>query len=96
MHFIVSWEIVTESNKFEEINQALLQQIMDYEWIRLLGNFYILDINCECDWVRVQQRFLSISERFPDEVNFLLSPIYNCDSNFFVYRMPESGYHSSL
>jgi len=94
LHFIISWEISSESSNSEEINQALLQQISDYEWIRLLSNFYILDINSECDWVRVQQRFLLVSEKFP-EVNFLLSPIYNCDSNFFVYRMPENGYHSS-
>jgi hypothetical protein len=35
------------------------------------------------------------AERFKGKIDFLMSPIYDLDSDYFVYEMPEDdSYHS--
>jgi hypothetical protein len=93
MHFIVSWEITSCGKRLEEINNAMLAGIHGYSWIRLLSAFYVLDIEYESDWTVIHEKLLSIAGRFSGEVNFLMSPIYDLDSDFFIYQMPQEGYY---
>ena len=93
MHFIVSWEITSGGKRREEINNAMLAGIHGYSWIRLLSAFYVLDIEYESDWTVIHEKLLSIAGSFSGEVNFLMSPIYDLDSEFFIYQMPKEGYY---
>jgi hypothetical protein len=78
-----------------EINKAMLEGLQGYSWLRMLSSFFILDIDSERDWDVIHERLLSAAERFKGEVNFLMSPIYDLDSDYFVYEMPEDdSYHS--
>ena len=76
-----------------EINNAMLEGLHGYSWLRLLSSFYILDIDSERDWNVIQERLLSIAERFRGEVNFLMSPMYDFESDYFVYEMPEEDFY---
>ena len=71
----------------------MLEGLRGYAWLRLLSTFYIMEIDFEEDWQKIHERLLSIAQDYPGEVNFLMSPIYECDSNFFVYHMPDSDFY---
>jgi hypothetical protein len=93
MHFVVSWDLKAEGNRWAEINSAMLGGMHGYAWLRLLATFYILEIDSEGDWQVIHENLLSIAERYPGEINFLMSPIYDSDSDFFVYQMPDSDFY---
>jgi len=95
LHFIVSWELKTQGNRQMEINKAMLEGLHGYSWLRLLSSFYILDIESEHDWNMIHERLLSTAERFKGEVNFLMSPVYDFDSDYFIYEMPERDFYQS-
>ena len=92
MHFIVSWDLRPKENPAEKIGNALMECLRGYSWIRLLKTFYIVDIDSGQDWNVIQAKMLSAAQRYPGEVNFLMSPIYDCDSNFFVFDMPDEDF----
>lgn len=71
----------------------MLEGLNGYPWLRLLSSFYILDIDSQSDWNVIHERLLSAAERFRGEVNFLMSPIYDFDSDYFVYDMPEKNFY---
>ena len=93
MHFIVSWETNPGCEQQEDINNAMLSGLDGYSWIRFLSSFYVIDIDYGSDWSAIHKNLLSIAEGFSGKVNFLMSPIYDQDSEFFVYQMPEKGYY---
>ena len=93
MHFVISWDLRTEKNRWAEINSAMLEGLNGHDWIRLLSAFYILEIESEQDWQVIQKNLLSVAQRYSGEVNFLMSPIYDSDSNFFVYQIPENDFY---
>jgi hypothetical protein len=92
MHFVVSWDIKPDVSRQEEISSALMESLRGYSWLRLLKALYIVEIESGQDWNRIQENLLSAAQRYPGEVNFLMSPIYDCDSNFFVYDMPDEDF----
>ena len=93
MHFVISWDLRAEKNRWAEINNAMLEGLKGHEWIRLLPAFYILQIGSEQDWQVIQENLLSVAQRYSGEVNFLMGPIYDSDSNFFVYQIPENDFY---
>jgi hypothetical protein len=91
----VSWELKAQGNRKVEINNAMLEGLRGYSWLRMLSSFYILDIDSQHDWNMIHERLLATAEQFKGEINFLMSPIYDFDSDYFVYEMPEDdSYHS--
>jgi hypothetical protein len=93
MHFVISWDLRTEQDRWAEITSALVEGLKGHDWLRLLPSFYILEIESERDWRIIQEKLLSVAQRYSGEVNFLMSPIYDSDSNFFVYQMPENDFY---
>lgn len=93
MHFIVSWDLKAQGDRWAEIDNALLGGLDGYSWLRLLSAFYIIEIDFEADWQRIHEKLLSVAQRYPDEANFLMSPIYYADSDFFVYHMPDADFY---
>jgi hypothetical protein len=95
MHFIVSWDVRAGGRLSPEMNDAMIEGLYGYSWIRLLNAFYIVDIDSGQDWNIIQEKLLSAAQRYPGEINFLMSPIYDCDSNFFVYDMPDEDFYKN-
>ena len=95
MHFVVAWETKSSGERQNEINDAMLAGLVGYAWIRLLSAFYILDIDADRDWHVIHERLLAVAQRYSDEVNFLMSPIYEFDSDYFVYQIPDKGYYQT-
>ncbi len=85
MHFVVSYEMKSEGER----------GLVGYPWIRLLSAFYILDIDAERDWQVIHERLLAVAQRYSGEVNFLMSLIYEFDSDYFVCQMPDKGFHQT-
>jgi hypothetical protein len=96
MHFVVSWEIKPKGSKQGEINTAMLQGIQGYSWLRLLSTFYILEVDARHDWNVVHEKLLAIAQRYQNEVNFLMSPLYDIDSEYFVYQMPDQDFYQDF
>jgi hypothetical protein len=93
MHFITAWDLKTEESRREEINSAMLEGLRGYSWVRLLSTFYIIEINFDRDWQVIHEKLLSTAQKYSGEINFLMSPIYNSDSDFFVLQMPDSDFY---
>jgi len=93
MHIIVSWDIKLDSQRREEIDNAMRLGLAGYSWIHPLSMFYILDIHSEFDWQIIQGRLLSIAQNFSSEVNFLMSPAYDEETDYFVFQIPGDDFH---
>ncbi len=93
MHLIVSWKIEETSEKSTEIDDAMKQGLNGYPWIQPLSKFYILEIFSPVDWIVIQERLLSIAQNFPEEVNFIMSPIYHEETDYFAFRIPENNFY---
>ncbi|MEW6053382.1 MAG: hypothetical protein AB1552_06270 [Nitrospirota bacterium] len=93
MHFVVSWEITPTVTQYEEINNTLIEVFRGYSWLRLLPSFYILEADSQNEWNVIHQNLLTIAQKYEGEVNFLMSPLYDVDSEYFVYQMPDRGFY---
>jgi hypothetical protein len=91
----VSWELKAQGNRRSYINNAMMESLDGYSWLRMLSCFYILDIDSERDWNVIHERLLYTAEKFKGEVNFLMSPIYDFDSDYFIYEIPEKDFYQS-
>jgi hypothetical protein len=92
MHLVVSWDIKQKGKRWTEINNAMLGGIAGFSWLRLLPTFYILEISFENEWLLIQNNLLAVADKFSHDVNFLMSPISNFTSDYFVYHMPEKEF----
>jgi hypothetical protein len=95
MHFVASWDIKASDIESEEIQTALIKSLDGYSWLRLLNTFYVLEVDFEQDWNVIHERLISVAQRYAGKVNFLMSPLYEFDSDYFVYHMPESDFYKS-
>jgi hypothetical protein len=95
MHFIVSWEVKAGDKKMPEMHNAVKDTLLGYSWVRLLNSFYVIDINSEREWTIIQEKLLDVAQRYSGKVNFLMSPIYDFDSDFFVYSMPNEDFYEN-
>lgn len=93
MHLIVSWDIKQQGQRRMEIDCAMKKVLDGYSWIQPLAMFYIIDINSEFDWHIIQDRLLSIAQNYLSEVNFLMSPIYEEETDYFIFQIPEDDFH---
>lgn len=93
MHVIVSWDIKPQGVRRNEINNAMKEGLLGYSWIHPLDTFYIVDLNSDLDWPVIQGRFLSIAQHFSDEVNFLISPVYEEETKYFVFHIPDHDFY---
>lgn len=95
MHFVVSWDLRAQGSRWAEINAAMLEGLRGRSWIRMLSTFYILEIESDQDWPVIQESLLSVAQIYSGEVNFLMSPVYDFDSDYFVYQMPDGDYYKT-
>jgi hypothetical protein len=56
-------------------------------------SFYIVEIISQFDWNRIQERLLSIAQGFADEVNFIMSPVYHEETDYFVFHIPDDNFY---
>jgi hypothetical protein len=92
MHLIVSWDISSEGSRRQEINTAMKEQLIGYTWIHPLTTFYILNVDYEGQWEAVRNKLYSVAEHYSGEVNFLMSPLYEQESDFFIYTIPDNDF----
>ncbi len=93
MHLIVSWDIRASGERRAEIDGAMKQGLDGYSWIQALSSFYIVEIISQFDWNRIQERLLSITQSFADEVNFIMSPVYHEETDYFVFHIPDDNFY---
>ncbi|MEW6001778.1 MAG: hypothetical protein AB1638_03905 [Nitrospirota bacterium] len=93
MHLIVSWRIKPSGKRFTEIDDAMRLGLDGYSWIQPLSGFYIIEIFSRLDWNVIQERLLSIAQNFSGEVNFLMSPVYDAETDYFVYHIRDDDFY---
>jgi hypothetical protein len=69
------------------------QALHGYSRIQPISMFYILEIASALDWDVIQERLLSIAQNFSAEVNFLISPVYEAETDYFVYHIPDDDFY---
>ena len=75
MHFVVSWDIKGKGQRWTEINDVMKEGLNGYAWVRPLTTFYIVKVNSQYDWNSVHENLLTVAKRYPNEVNFVMSPL---------------------
>jgi hypothetical protein len=88
MHFIVSWDIKSDKDRSCEINNAMKKGISGYSWLQPIPDFYIVEIYSGLDWESIREKLLRVAERFPGEVSFVMSPLYDCETDYFISHIP--------
>jgi hypothetical protein len=96
MHFVVSWDIKSQGTRWTEINNAMKEGLGGYSWVNPLTLFYIVEVHYEHDWDLINNNLFSVAERFPGEVNFIMSPIHDFESDYFIYKMPDKDFYKTL
>ena len=75
MHFVLSWDIEAEGQKWTEINEAMKQGLSGYLWVRPLTTFYIVKANSQHDWDTIQKNLVGVAKRYSEEISFIMSPL---------------------
>jgi hypothetical protein len=96
MHLIVSWDIGSSGERCAEIDDAMKQGLNGYSWIQPLSKFYILEIFSQLDWITIQERLLSIAQYYSDEMNFIMSPVYFEETDYFVFRIADDDFYKQM
>jgi Cu/Ag efflux pump CusA len=97
MHFLVAWDIRSQGSCWKEINTAMREGIRAYSWIHPLGTVYILNIHTLNARESVKEKLNSVADMFPGEVNFLISPLYTAESDYYIHTVCEEDLsHSPL
>ena len=97
MHFLVAWEINSQGPRGEEINNAMRGAIREYSWIHPLGTVYILKIHHVKARETIKEKLNAVADMFPGKVNFLISPLYTAESDYYIYKIrDEDFYHKHL
>jgi hypothetical protein len=94
MHLIISWNIEASNERRADIENAMKHGLNGYSWIQPLSSFYILEISSMSDWFAIQERLLSAAQNFSNEVNFIMSPVYHEETDYFVFHIPDRGFHN--
>jgi len=96
MHLIVSWDIKSDTERSTEINSAMREGISGYSWIQPISDFYIVEVSSGFDWEFIKGNLLRTAEKYSGEVCFLMSPLYECDTDYFVSHIPDNDFYRQL
>ena len=75
MHFIVSWDIQSKDEKWDEINAQLQECLEDYSWVRPLSTFYIVRVSGQEEWARIKEDLQAVAESSTAKTHFVVSPL---------------------
>jgi hypothetical protein len=95
MHVIVSWNIKSPSSRWAEIDNAMKEGISAYSRIQPLPSFFIIETPSVHDWDSIQNALLLVADKYSGEVNFLLSPLYEAATDYFVYAIPDEDFYQN-
>lgn len=91
MHCIVAWNITSSENRRAEIDDAMTQGIKGYSWVHPLDTVYIIKMHTDQDWFTIKQNLCVIAGQFPEEVNFMLSPLYEGETEYYIHRISDDN-----
>lgn len=95
MHFIVSWDIKSQGKRRLEIDVAMKEGINRYSWVHPLETLYIIKVLSDVDWGVIRENLLTVADKFPGEVNFLMSPLFDGEADYFVYKIPDNDLYQN-
>lgn len=75
MHFIVSWDIQSEDEKWDEIDSQLKECLKGYSWVRPLSTFYIVRVPGQEEWERIKGNLQAVAESSTAKTHFVISPL---------------------
>lgn len=75
MHFVVSWDIKAEGQRWTEINDAIKEGLSGHSWVRPLTTFYIVKVNSQDDWDLIRENIVTLAKTYSKELNFVMSPL---------------------
>ncbi len=75
MHFIVSWDINAEGEKWDALNAQLKECIEDYSWARPLSTFYVVRISAPQEWQEIKKNLIEVAEGSPVRIHLVIGPL---------------------
>jgi hypothetical protein len=80
MHALVSWDIKSEGDEWNRINEAMRECLRGYSWVKPLSTFYIVQIDDATDRADLKDDLVSVCKQNPGKVHFVISPALTGDS----------------
>lgn len=83
MHIAVTWDIADGVPPRSEINEMMVAVLKPYPWVRPLTTYYIVETDI-FGRQAIYNGLLSIGQRFPTRVKFLITPLMQGQYTGFV------------
>ncbi len=75
MHFIVMWEIYIQGEKWDEINQRLIDVMHGFNIVKVLKTSYVVKVNQQQEYAHLHKNWSDIAEEHGGNVEFIMSPL---------------------
>lgn len=75
MHIVISWDISTKDQRWDEIDKKLREGLSGYSWARPLSTFYVVWIASEADRGAIRDRLVEVARSVTETVHIVLSPM---------------------
>lgn len=74
-HFIVSWEIYIQGEKWDDINDRLKAALEGYDIVKLLKTTYVVKLEEQQQYAELHHQWSDIAEEQQGKLEFVMSPL---------------------
>ena len=75
MHFVVSWDISSQGEEWNRLNEQMKEKLAPYSWARPLTTFYVVNVNSQETWNSILNQMTSVCKSNPNKINFVMTPL---------------------
>jgi hypothetical protein len=76
MHFFVAWEIEAKGSRAEEIDKKMRQCLREFNWVRPLGDLYIVKVRSSKQWEKVNDDLSEVANHYGNaQISFIIGPL---------------------
>ncbi len=75
MHFIITWEIYSEGEEKEELNQQMKACLDGYNIVQVLSATYVVKIDKQQLYAELHKQWSEIAEANRGKLEFIMSPL---------------------
>jgi hypothetical protein len=89
MHFIVMWEIYIQGEKWDEINQQLLDVMHGFNIVKVLKTSYVVKVMDQQDYARLHKMWSEVAEEHEGNIEFIMSPLMKAGQYSGYFRQEK-------
>jgi len=89
MHFIITWEIYTDDEEWEEINDEYKACLDGLDIVQVLKTTYVVKVQEQQQFAELHEQWAKIAESNPGKVEFIMSPLMKAGQYAGYFRQEK-------